>query len=694
MSSFKKIVVKDTNYDDRLQKSVSNTLEVQDTANKTTTFGTPNADKRLDLKVVSSEFDQNSENISLIEKIKLTAIPSSFNSFDQFKTFIEQSIASTNLNHLTSIQIPQRTEQNNNSEFIISYKSDNNYYSKAYESFIQDIDEKLIGNYYSERNTEDISKIYNFVTPNKDYFNSIGSEQVVETNDESLSTFKNCIIKNESSVLNEVVKYPFYFNFKFETHYSDNLSNFINSSGLLYDLMDFYINSQPSSNASFDLLATGDFAQVSRNVTTRIFPFSTWLKNKDYSLQNASEIKIIGDQPRPINQIEGNFLKLSLNGIFRNKVKENIRNIEQIYNNKECSNQVLFYKVEKYINNFLGVPTQTFWFPNGNDMINYFDTQVKYGTPYSYRLSAYTLIIGNSYEYTDPVFYDNDGQYLVELTVENFPSSQIVQIPLIDFSMASIQNPPLKPQIAFSTKMSSDNNIKITLSHNIGNKLESFVSLSDKDRVQERLMSLVSNNYNGDNGLFYFNTDEHPVYFEVYRVSSPPKNYQDFVGFKIADAKQFFNNSKKSSSHVSVNDYINSNTDYYYMFRAVNVHGHVSNPSAIYRVSLVQDADDSKIKVDTYEFPKPKLFDNNKKFNSLLQVRPALNQIVFDNDQPALFNEPTAKNQLNNIRLGDAKEQIWGRTFKIRCTSSTTGKKIDFNVTFNIKTVNTEENFD
>jgi hypothetical protein len=260
--------------------------------------------------------------------------------------------------------------------------------------------------------------------------------------------------------------------------------------------------------------------------------------------------------------------------------------------------------------------------------------------------------------------------------------------------MASIQNPPLKPQISFSTKMSSDNNIKITLGDNIGDILDDFIVISESDRAQERLMGLVANNYNGNNDKRYFNSDGNPVYYEVYRLNMPPKNYEDFVGFKIADAKQFFSNSKKTSSDVSINDYILSNTDYYYMIRSANVHGHVSNPSKVYKVSLIQDADDSKINVELYDFPKPKLFQNNKKFNSLLQVRPALGQVVFNNNQPALYNETSAKNKLNNIRLGDLPEQIWGNTFKIRCTSSTTGKKIDFNVTFNIKTINSEENFD
>ena len=694
MSTYTKIIVKDTNYSDAIQASTNPTIFVEDTPNLTTTFNNQVANKKFDIHFMSSEFDQNQTNLILNEKIKMTAIPSAFGSFDAFKLEIESSLNQNYLNHLTSIQRQQRTQTNNNADFTISYVSNYNYYAEGYENFIANVDEKLIGNYYVEKNVDDVSKIYNFNAPSKDFFMSIGLNQQIETEDQSLQTFNNCILNNLNSVLSEVQKYPFYFNFNFETHTSDNLTDFMNSTGMVFDLMDFYINSQPASSTSFDLLLTGDSAVVQENVTTRIFPFSTWLGDTDYSLSNLDQIKLIGATYRPIGNIEGKFQKLTLTGIFRNKVKNHLRTIEKVFNNEQCKNQVLFYKVEKYINNFLGVPTQTFWFMNKQDAVNYYDTQVKYGTPYAYRLVAYTLVIGNSYQYTNPEFSDDDGQFSVVLDVINAPSAQVVEIPLIDFTMASIQNPPLKPQISFSTKMSSDNNIKITLADKIGDILDDFMVISDADRAQERLMGLVANNYNGNNDKRYFNSDGNPVYYEIYRLNMAPKNYEDFVGFKIADAKQFFSNSKKTSSDVSINDYILSNTDYYYMIRSANVHGHVGNPSKVYKVSLIQDADDSKISVELYDFPKPKLFENNKKFNSLLQVRPALGQVVFDNNQPALYNETSAKNKLNNIRLGDLPEQIWGNTFKIRCTSSTTGKKIDFNVTFNIKTINSEENFD
>lgn len=694
MSTFTKIVVKDTNYSDRIQSANAPTLVVQDTANLTTTFDTAANSKRINITTLSSEFDQNQVNTSLNERVKITAVPSAFSSYKSFKLEMQSVLNTIYLNHLTSIQRQQRTQTNDNADFIISYTSDYNYYSEGYENFISSLDEKQIGNYYVEKDPLNTSKIYGFMTPNKEYFDSIGTSQIVTVNEDSLESFKNCIFNNGASITSEINKYPFYFNFKFDTHANDNLTNFINDTGLVYDLMDFYVNAQPTSTTNFDLLFTGNSATVQRNVTTRIFPFATWLTDTDYTLSNVDKIKIIGDNYAPISNIQGNFTKLTLNGIFRNKVKQNLRTIQEVIENKKCNNQVLFYKIEKYINNFVGAPTQTFWFPNKKEAIEYYDTQVKYGTPYAYRMIAYTLIIGNSYQYTNPEFFNNDGEYSVIMDVINFPSAQLVEIPLIEYTMASIQNPPTTPEISFSTKMNSDNNLKITLSHRFGNLLGNFFVLEDGDRTQERLMSIVSHNYNGNSGKLYFNNDENPVYYEVYRINFEPKSYSDFVGFKIGDAKQFFTNSRQSSSHVSINDYVSANTDYFYMFRTVNIHGHVSNPSEVYIVSLIQDADDSKLSVKLFNFPKPKMFDNSKKFNSLMQVRPALGQIVFDNDQPALFNETSAKNKLNNIRLGDTREQIWGNTFKIRCTSSTTGKKIDFNITFNIKTVNSEENFD
>jgi len=130
------------------------------------------------------------------------------------------------------------------------------------------------------------------------------------------------------------------------------------------------------------------------------------------------------------------------------------------------------------------------------------------------------------------------------------------------------------------------------------------------------------------------------------------------------------------------------------MFRSVNAHGHKSNPTIVYEVELLQDADDSRVVVNKCEFEVPPAYMNTKKFSSLFQIEPALRQRLLDDTQPSLYNKPTAKGSLENIKLGNVPEALWGTNFKIRINSTTTGRKIDFNINFNIKTSKTNEDFE
>ena len=41
--------------------------------------------------------------------------------------------------------------------------------------------------------------------------------------------------------------------------------------------------------------------------------------------------------------------------------------------------------------------------------------------------------------------------------------------------------------------------------------------------------------------------------------------------------------------------------------------------------------------------------------------------------------------KLANVAVGKADDTIWNKTFKLRLTSKKTGKKIDFNLTYNLQ---------
>ena len=114
------------------------------------------------------------------------------------------------------------------------------------------------------------------------------------------------------------------------------------------------------------------------------------------------------------------------------------------------------------------------------------------------------------------------------------------------------------------------------------------------------------------------------------------------------------------STDAIFRDMVDNNEDYYYMFRQVN-EGLVSNPTAVFKARLVVDADDAKVMLDTHEFPKKILSQPRASFKSMMQIKPAVEQILFLEEQEALSDNITLKGKLDDLKLGIQKEAVWGR---------------------------------
>jgi hypothetical protein len=76
-----------------------------------------------------------------------------------------------------------------------------------------------------------------------------------------------------------------------------------------------------------------------------------------------------------------------------------------------------------------------------------------------------------------------------------------------------------------------------------------------------------------------------------------------------------------------------------------------------------------------------------------MQITPALQHVIIDESQPALTDKESLRGNLNKILVGLKDERLWGKTFKIRVASTSSGKKIDLNLTFNVKKNKTTEDF-
>ena len=132
------------------------------------------------------------------------------------------------------------------------------------------------------------------------------------------------------------------------------------------------------------------------------------------------------------------------------------------------------------------------------------------------------------------------------------------------------------------------------------------------------------------------------------------------------------------------------------MFRSVNFHGLVSNPTPIYEVELKKDADETFLFSKTVGLFKEVTNQPTRKFIKLMQTVPATQHTIFDpstlvdkDGQPLTTLKRTA---INNLTLGVAEHPIWGKKFKFRITSTTTGKKLDINIMVNLIKKKTLEN--
>ena len=98
-----------------------------------------------------------------------------------------------------------------------------------------------------------------------------------------------------------------------------------------------------------------------------------------------------------------------------------------------------------------------------------------------------------------------------------------------------------------------------------------------------------------------------------------------------------------------------------------------------YIYSLFNLIDESDFIVETYSDP-------SIAFKKIMQLEPNISQLSWDDS--AVDYSKSAASQVNYLTVGVAKARLWDKKFKIRLTSKKTGKKLDINVTFNVRTEN------
>ena len=399
-----------------------------------------------------------------------------------------------------------------------------------------------------------------------------------------------------------------------------------------------------------------------------------------------------------------------LENAIQKLVEDKFRTYSDILRGERCYNEYLFFKIEKWLGDApFNQPSQIYYVPATRGFVDLIDTQIKANETYTYRVTGYSIIVGNSITFENLTTYedvvienlyiDEDGnpinpqsggadKFVSYFDINNEVSMKIKETRLFQGTTKTVIPAPLPPHVSFHNKSDSSNQVKIFLSQQFGREYMKNIGIEPTDAEQ-------FNYVQGENGHYLFEYNKQQFTFEIFRTDEKPYSYNDFSDKDIGSFANVY-----QYENMLITDYVQANKKYYYTFRVKNGFHHVSNPTAVYEVELLKDADESKVVVKAYDFENQKMpaEEPSRGFRNLFQIVPSMSQIdinesVFQGLDGNIPEFATFAGRINKIEIGSAEVKLWGRKFKLRIKSKDTGKVIDFNVKFNLIKNKSESDF-
>ena len=621
--------------------------------------------KNLKLKFLSSEMKEDADSIYEVVKLRIELTTNKGNreelasKIQTGATFLDHSVK---IGKFTDLELKDGDLIKGSNSFL--FDCNFNYISEDYDLLTSKLDEKKLSPITLQTTK---NNFINFKKENKFRFLRVQNPEAL----------KNFVMKEKN--FQDEKQFPYYIKMSINSYENNGISEFTQKIGIYDEVLYSYLNS-PKQNVNIDYdngSTTIEGASIPTYDLNSFFSSDLEIDTDKYSGLNEKKIA---------SKMSKDFRKHLFQGYLKNAGKIGMRTFKEIVNNNESGKEIFAYSVEKFDNVVLdSTKIQTFYSPLKDGTTNIIDTQIKYGKEYAYRAIAHYMIVGNAYSYKEVTIKENDGNYFALVTIENRPSIKMIPVELFAKNKTIIQFPPIEPQVSFKTENNSENKIYIYLSPTKGELEDDFTSITSNDYRQLEQMYLFKNS---GNGKYKFKHYEEQGIFEVFRTDREPISIADFSQNKVGEVTMAY-----KSANAIYTDQIQANKDYYYVCRKLNSKRLASNPTSIFKVRLLVDADESKVITEIFKPKIKKEFQENNEFKSLLRITPALEQTLFNNSQEALFNKNSLKGTLKELKLGTAEKSVWGRKIKFRIKSKTSGKIIDLNLTFELTKNKTEEEF-
>jgi len=465
----------------------------------------------------------------------------------------------------------------------------------------------------------------------------------------------------------------------------DNVVEFLSSTETHYQV--------PTENGLFE----DKIAYVNEKTNVKCWNLLSWWA--DYSnsvpspmpptaimMSNDKELDICSDSET--STFLKNMMKLVFAGKLRTMIKETNRTFADLLKGDVAYSETVMYRVDKHLGSTgNGKLVQRFYVSNSNDIdvFRFIDTQVKYNNFYTYKIYAYQAVFGMEYSYTEPII----SGYTAEFNVNYRPSIRLKEMPYFHETEVMVDDPPVPPDVNIIPYKGVNNKILLHLGGNVGEYYLHPVSLRDTDNAMFEKARIAQKRAEGQ--TLRFKTDDHAAFFQVFRTTKHPTSYQDFVGKqRVTLSTDFSKKSLQKATSTSFVDSLTPNTKYYYIFRTVDNHGNISNPSPIYKVEMVDDDGTVYPIIEVVEFISPIRKKRAKPMKKYLYIAPREDQLFINEEKSNLTGATSANDANGQIILGNRNEAVWDKKFKIRLTSRKTGRKMDVNVVFKHQHLTTE----
>jgi len=537
-----------------------------------------------------------------------------------------------------------------------------NYY--AANSFLSD-DNKKCADHLNLGNNIEISE-QNLLS--QEYFNSFSKYVRTSANDQVFLDSYVPIMQNVlvDSLTNKRIElstenFPYVNSIKFKNR-ENPISNYLVDNGLetlaLNNLFTLFYNdnlTQTTTVQATDEVGTSTLSTVQISTTnyTSVFSFNT-TSSVGFNIKDNSAF-IFDNSLEYLSGVKNLFKFIKLSNFFDDYFKNN-NNYQLVNNLTPLQTEPVCYFIDKQTSNSI---QQTIGLTCDKvNEITYNDTQITYEKPTTYSVSSVEALP----EIIVNFMNDTIKNSYVSLTLDVATKLEYKFYKTLNFSSTVTVSDyaPVVPSVLYVPYKDIDAYVKILFNSTMAEIRETPINILDTDN--SKFVNLLEKEKIKDGKITFQSVD--PIdRVQVFRTTNKPTNYKDFANSLLEEV------SFKNLSSTSYEMQTTPNIKYYMMFRAIDVHGLISNPTEVYELESISDSGAIYFVLNTINLNNNKNFNFEKSFRKYLSVKPSYDY--------------STVNQLEDgsVKFG-IDDKLWNQKYKIRITSKKSGKSFDVNVRY------------